>query len=145
MQAGQLHLVKPYKVALSDTKALRKKYDTILDARCPLPGTRPWGWRQVALSDTKALRKKYDTILDARCPLHRNEAVGMAPLLGITSRAPVHRDEPQVEGLEDVPLSRYLKRLRQGKTRDLESGKRDGQGRAIWSPLGEGREVARHL
>ena len=43
MQAGQLHLVKPYKVALSDTKALRKKYDTILDARCPPPPERGRG------------------------------------------------------------------------------------------------------
>ena len=69
MQAGQLHLVKPYKVALSDTKALRKKYDTILDARCPLP---------------------------------RNEAVGMAPLLGITSNTPVSLSPP---GFVQVPRS----------------------------------------
>uniref|UniRef100_A0ACD5VYY5 Uncharacterized protein n=1 Tax=Avena sativa TaxID=4498 RepID=A0ACD5VYY5_AVESA len=80
---------------------------------------------KAALADIDALRRKHDA---RRRP--RDEAGEMAPLPGISSRDPVNRDEPRVEELEDVPLSRRLKRLRQCETSALESGKRDGQGQS---------------
>ncbi|CAM0881938.1 unnamed protein product [Alopecurus aequalis] len=82
---------------------------------------------KAALPNIEALRKKYVALLDARRRT-RDEAEEMAPLLGIASKDPVHRDEPRMEELEDVPLSRRLKQLRGGETSALESGKRGGQG-----------------
>uniref|UniRef100_A0ACD5VP84 Uncharacterized protein n=1 Tax=Avena sativa TaxID=4498 RepID=A0ACD5VP84_AVESA len=78
---------------------------------------------KAALADIDALRRKHYA---RRRP--RDEAGEMAP--GISSKDPVHRDEPRVEELEDVPLSLRLKRLRRCETSALESGKRDGQGQS---------------